>query len=86
MCKTIELCALRYAFLFCGGLDAGQARFYRVELLPDIFGTVILERAWGRIGSRGKRFMVSYSSISSAELEASWLVHTKLRRGYPTIT
>lgn len=32
-----------------------MARFYRIEVLQDLFGMVTLERSWGRIGSRGQR-------------------------------
>ena len=33
--------------------DLNMARFYRVEVLPDLFGEIIVERRWGRIGGRG---------------------------------
>ena len=62
--------------------DRNMARFYRVEVLPDLFGLVTVERAWGRIGSRGQHLMVSYPSISSAEQEAIRLVRAKAKRGY----
>ncbi|MEK8121655.1 WGR domain-containing protein [Methylocystis sp. IM4] len=29
-------------------------RFYRLEILPDLFGGVILKREWNRIGARGQ--------------------------------
>lgn len=62
--------------------DLNMARFYRVELMPDLFGQVIVERRWGRIGGRGQYRLASYSSTSSAEAAASALVHAKERRGY----
>jgi predicted DNA-binding WGR domain protein len=59
-----------------------MARFYRVEILPDLFGWTTVERTWGRIGSRGQRMMVSFPSEASAKLEACRLVRCKLRRNY----
>lgn len=34
--------------------DLNMARFYRVEVLPDLFGEIIVERRWGRIGGGGQ--------------------------------
>jgi len=62
--------------------DLNMARFYRVEVLPDLFGEVIVERRWGRIGGRGQSRTASYRSTSSAEAAACELVRVKVRRGY----
>lgn len=62
--------------------DLNMARFYRVELTADLFGQVIVERRWGRIGSRGQHQLASYPSTSLAEAAASALVRVKERRGY----
>ena len=62
--------------------DLNMARFYRVEVLPDLFGEVIVERRWGRIGGRGQSRTASYRSSSSAEAAASRLIRAKERRGY----
>jgi predicted DNA-binding WGR domain protein len=62
--------------------DLNMARFYRVEVTPDLFGQVIVERRWGRIGSRGQYRIASYPTTSSAEQAASTLVRVKERRGY----
>ena len=62
--------------------DLNMARFYRVEVLPDLFGEIIVERRWGRIGSRGQCRAASYPSTSLAEAAASRLIGTKERRGY----
>lgn len=62
--------------------DLNMARFYRVEVLPDLFGAVIVERRWGRIGGRGQSQSASYRSTSSAEAAASRLIRAKERRGY----
>lgn len=63
-------------------LDLNMARFYRVELTADLFGQIIVERRWGRIGGRGQYRLASYPSASSAEAAASALVRVKERRGY----
>lgn len=62
--------------------DFNMARFYRVEVTPDLFGQVIVERRWGRIGGRGQYRRASYPSTSSAEPAAYALVRAKERRGY----
>ena len=62
--------------------DLNMARFYQVEVLPDLFGDIIVERRWGRIGGRGQCRTASYSSIHSAEMTASKLVRAKEGRGY----
>jgi predicted DNA-binding WGR domain protein len=64
--------------------DLNMARFYRVEVTPDLFGQVIVERRWGRIGGGGQYRRASYPSTSSAEAAASALVRAKERRGYRT--
>ena len=62
--------------------DRNMARFYRVEVLPDLFGDIIVERGWGRIGGRGQFRAASYRSTSLAEAAASALLSAKERRGY----
>lgn len=65
--------------------DLNMARFYRVEVLPDLFGEIIVERRWGRIGGRGQCRAASYPSIPLAEAAVSGLVLSKERRGYSRI-
>lgn len=62
--------------------DRNMARFYRVEVLPDLFGQVTVERRWGRIGGRGQFRTASYPSTVSAQTAACELVRVKERRGY----
>lgn len=62
--------------------DQNMARFYRVSVTPDLFGAIMVERRWGRIGGRGQGKVSSYPSIRLAEAAASALVSAKLRRGY----
>lgn len=66
--------------------DLNIARFYRVEVTPDLFGQVKVERRWGRIGGRGQCRMASYPSILSAEEAASVVIRAKERRGYRITT
>ena len=62
--------------------DLNMARFYRVEVLPDLFGDIIVERRWGRIGGRGQFRAASFRSTSLAEAAVSALLSAKERRGY----
>lgn len=62
--------------------DRNMARFYRVEVLTDLLGDIIVERRWGRIGGRGQYRAASYRSTFLAEAAASELVRLKERRGY----
>ena len=62
--------------------DLNMARFYRVEVTPDLFGQVIVERRWGRIGGRDQCRLASFLTTVSAEAAASSLVRAKERRGY----
>lgn len=65
--------------------DLNMARFYRVEMLPDLFGEIVVERRWGRIGGRGQSRATSYATTSLAEAAAFSLVRVKERRGYTVI-
>lgn len=65
--------------------DLNMARFYRIEVLPDLFGAIIVERRWGRIGGRGQCRAASYPSTSLAETAACELVRAKVRRGYRVV-
>lgn len=65
--------------------DQNMARFYRVEMLADLFGVITLERRWGRIGSRGQYRTASYPSRALAETAAQGLIRRKTRRGYQPV-
>ncbi|MBA4491585.1 WGR domain-containing protein [Paracoccus sp. S1E-3] len=62
--------------------DQNMARFYRVEILFDLFGDIIVERRWGRVGGRGQGRVICYASMSLAEGAATELIRAKMRRGY----
>ena len=35
-------------------LAQNMARFYALDVQPDLFGCILLVKAWGRIGGRGR--------------------------------
>lgn len=49
-------------------IDAGRnvARTYRILMAPDLFGHVIVELSWGRIGRKLSRISVSFPSADAA--------------------
>ncbi len=59
-----------------------QARFYRMTVLPNLFGEWTLERQWGRIGQGGQIRMDWYSREVEAEAALLILETAKRRRGY----
>ena len=48
----------------------------------DLFGTVRLVRAWGRIGTNGQELVEVYPSETDAGEALEALARTKRRRGY----
>ena len=42
-------------YLECRDPAHNKYRFYRLSVIPSLFGTLILTREWGRIGSRRPR-------------------------------
>ncbi len=62
-----------------------MARFYHVDLAPNLFGEVCVLRNWGRIGTQGRAIIETCGSQAAAQVSASRLVRAKLRRGYLTV-
>ncbi|PZQ96179.1 MAG: WGR domain-containing protein [Cereibacter sphaeroides] len=62
-----------------------MARFYRVEMLYDLFGAITVERCWGRLGTHGQVRVASFASDRVATETAAKLVGAKIRRGYVAI-
>lgn len=58
------------------------ARFYRMLIVPTLFGEWVLLREWGRIGSGGTVRADPYPSAGAALLGMQWIVRAKIRRGY----
>lgn len=61
---------------------ANMRRFYRLEVMPDLFGGVVLVRNWGRIGSSGTEHRQWFAAPAEAEAERSHWHDLKTRRGY----
>ena len=57
-------------------------RFYRLTVTRDLFGTVVLLREWGRIGTYCRRRFDEKENSEEAERDAARLARQKLRRGY----
>lgn len=59
-----------------------QARYYRMQVLPNLFGVWTLYREWGRIGQSGKVRMEWFDSKDLAVGALIVLEAAKRRRGY----
>jgi predicted DNA-binding WGR domain protein len=57
-------------------------RFYRLEILPDLFGGVILKREWGRIGARGQSKARWFDDPRLASAALLGQARRKVKRGY----
>ncbi len=65
-------------------IDSGarMARFYSIELAPTLFGEVTVLRRWGRIGTRGRTSIETWTNPNEAEAAAYRTLLQKSRRGY----
>ena len=59
-----------------------MARFYRMAVLPNLFGEWTLAREWGRIGRPGQLRLDCHESRTGAEAAFVALKRRKMRRGY----
>lgn len=59
-----------------------MARFYRLDVQPDLFGGWSLVREWGRIGRPGQVRLDPFPSAHQAEAALARLRAAKMRRGY----
>lgn len=66
--------------------DANMYRFYRLRLLPDLFGGVSLLREWGRIGTQGRHRVELFVDAGQAADAMAALYETKQKRGYQRAT
>lgn len=57
-------------------------RFYRLDIQPDLFGTVSLIREWGRIGQSGTVRMATFDDPAGAKAHLAATLARKQRRGY----
>ena len=58
------------------------ARFYRLMVLPNLFGEWSLQREWGRIGQAGQVRRLYFPSQEEARRALLKLETAKRRRGY----
>lgn len=63
-----------------------QARFYRLEIWPDLFGGFSLAREYGRIGQPGHMRLDPFPEIDTARKAFARIVSRKRRRGYVSCT
>lgn len=59
-----------------------QARFYRMAVLPNLFGEWTLCREWGRIGRGGQTRLDWFAAKEDATTALLALEKAKRRRGY----
>lgn len=59
-----------------------MARFYRLDVQPDLFGGWSLWREWGRIGRSGTVRHDPYPDHRTAEDAQRRMAQAKARRGY----
>lgn len=57
-------------------------RFYRMYIVPNLFGEWTLAREWGRIGTRGRSQMDWFETERDAQNAMRHLKAVKSRRGY----
>ncbi|ASM74686.1 MULTISPECIES: WGR domain-containing protein [Roseobacteraceae] len=58
------------------------ARFYRMAVMPNLFGEWTLYREWGRIGQGGRVWMDWFADESQAVAALITLETAKCKRGY----
>jgi predicted DNA-binding WGR domain protein len=66
--------------------EQNERRFYVLEISRDLFGTVLLLRNWGRIGTDGRMRFDLYPDVMAASIALAELATTKRRRGYLDVT
>jgi predicted DNA-binding WGR domain protein len=59
-----------------------MARFYRLDVQPDLFGQWTLWREWGRIGRGGQVRMDTFATADQAATALDKMRRAKVRRGY----
>lgn len=66
--------------------DRNERRFYRLEVTVDLFGTILLLRSWGRLGTDGQRRSIPYPDLATAAAALTSLAESKRRRGYVEVS
>ncbi len=65
-------------------IDAAQnmARYYRLDVQPDLFGAWGMVREWGRIGRAGRLRIDAFPTVEEAEARLRRQQQRKQGRGY----
>jgi predicted DNA-binding WGR domain protein len=79
-----EACAM----VFLTRTDTGQnmRRFYSLNIMPTILGTVDVVSEWGRVGSPGQVRIRECASDAEAAHEMQRTMAAKIKRGYVRLT
>lgn len=59
-----------------------MARFYALDVGPDLFGGTVLSRRWGRLGTQGREIREWFAQPAEAETARDLWLKRKLGRGY----
>lgn len=62
--------------------EANMARFYHIDIAPNLFGEVAVLRSWGRIGTHGRMSIETCATPGEAENAAARTIRQKTGRGY----
>lgn len=62
--------------------DRNERRFYRLGVATDLFGTILLLRNWGRIGTDGRQRADVFPSTWEAQAAMARIAERKRLRGY----
>jgi predicted DNA-binding WGR domain protein len=83
-CPAGRLDGLRYDALHLRRIDPSRnmSRFYRLDVQPDLFGSVSLVKEWGRIGAQGRMVVECYDTEALAADALRQHADSKRRRGY----
>jgi len=61
-----------------------KERYYKIELLPTLFGEVLLIRTFGSVNRLKPTGVIrqTYSDVQEAMVIMNALIHAKIKRGY----
>lgn len=62
--------------------ERNERRYYRIEIVTDLFGTVGLARTWGRIGRSARMRFDPLPDLGTALDALAAVARGKRRRGY----
>ena len=65
--------------------DKNLARYYRMSVLPNLFGEWTLQREWGRIGQGGRVRLDLFRSALEAKSALKLLESAKQRREHEKV-